>query len=91
MGAFVLDLKRFEMHPVHMKYVTIEAEIADGKVVPTEGAQLPPRGRALVTLITETPHQTNWDSVETCLGVLRRPGLDSSAWQREVRVEWDRD
>jgi hypothetical protein len=73
-----------------MTYVTIEAEIADGKVVPSEGAKLPERGRALVTLLPETPHRTNWDAVEASLGILRRPGLDSSAWQREVRAEWDR-
>ena len=74
-----------------MTYVTIEAEIADGRVVPTEGAQLPERGRALVTLLPETPHRTNWKIVEESLGVLRRPNLDSTAWQREVRGEWDHD
>jgi len=74
-----------------MTYLTIEAEIADGRVVPTGGAQLPERGRALVTLLPETPHPTDWDAVEACLGVLRRPNLDSSVWQREVRAEWDRD
>jgi hypothetical protein len=74
-----------------MTYVTIEAEIAGGRVVPSEGAKLPERGRALVTLLPETPHRTNWDAVEASLGVLRRPNLDSSAWQREVRAEWDRD
>ena len=74
-----------------MTYVTIEAEIADGKVVLTGGAQLPERGRALVTLLPETPHRTNWDAVEASVGVLHRPNLDSSAWQREVRAEWDRD
>jgi len=74
-----------------MTYVTIEAEIADGKVVLREGAQLPQRGRALVTLLPEAPHRTNWDAVEASLGVLRRPNLDSLVWQREVRAEWDRD
>jgi hypothetical protein len=73
-----------------MTYVTIEAEIAGGRVVPANGAQLPERGRALVTLMLETPHRTNWDAVEASIGVLRRPNLDSSAWQREVRAEWDR-
>lgn len=74
-----------------MTYVTIEAEITGGRVVPAEGARLPERGRALVTLLPETPHHTNWDAVEASLGVLHRPNLDSSAWQREVRAEWDRD
>ena len=73
-----------------MTYVTIEAEIADGKIVPTEGARLPERGRALVTLLPETPHRPNWDAVEASLGSLRRPDLDSTAWQRQVRAEWDR-
>jgi hypothetical protein len=74
-----------------MTYVTIEAEIANGRVVPMEGAQLPERGRALVTLLPETPHRTDWDAVEASLGILRRPDLDSSAWQQKVRGEWDRD
>jgi hypothetical protein len=60
-----------------MTYLTIEAEIADGRIVPTEGARLPERGRALVTLLPETPHRTDWDAVEASLGVLR--------------AEWDRD
>jgi hypothetical protein len=74
-----------------MTYVTIEAEIAGGRVIPTEGTQLPERGRALVTLLPEGPHRTNWDAVEACFGVLRRPNLDSSVWQNEVRAEWERD
>ena len=74
-----------------MTYVTIEAEIADGRVIPSEGTQLPERGRALVTLLPETPHRTDWGAVEASLGVLRQPDLDSTVWQHEVRAEWDRD
>jgi hypothetical protein len=72
-------------------YVTIEAEITDGKIVLANGAQLPERGRALVTLLPETPHHTDWDTVVASLGVLRRPNLDSSAWQSQVRSEWAPD
>ncbi len=74
-----------------MTYVTIEAEIADGRIVPKESAQLPERGRALVTLLPDAPRRPNWEAVEAAFGVLRRPNLDSSAWQREVRADWDRD
>ena len=74
-----------------MTYVTIEAEIADGKVVPSGGVQLPERGRALVTLLPESVHHTNWDAVEASMGILRRANLDSSAWQSGVRAEWDQD
>ena len=74
-----------------MTYVTIEAEIVDGRIVPMESTQLPARGRALVTLLPDAPHRPNWEAVEAALGVLRRPNLDSGAWQREVRAEWDRD
>ena len=73
-----------------MTYVTIEAEITDGKLVPTEGAKLPERGRALVTLLPEAPHRTNWDVVEAVWGSLSRPNLDSVDWQREARSEWER-
>ena len=74
-----------------MTYVTIEAEIVDGRIVPEESAQLPERGRALVTLLPDAPRRPNWEAVEATFGVLRRPNLESSAWQREVRAEWDRD
>ena len=74
-----------------MTYMTIEADIANGHIVPKDGAQLPERGRALVTLLPETPRRPNWETVESVLGLLRRPELDSSAWQRQVRAEWDRD
>jgi hypothetical protein len=74
-----------------MTYVTIEVQIANGRIVPTEGMQLPERGRALITLLPETPRRTNWDAVYESLGVLRRPELDSIAWQREIRADWDRD
>jgi hypothetical protein len=74
-----------------MTYVTIEAEITDGKLVPVEGAQLPERGRALATLLPETRHSTNWDAVEASLGVFRRPDLDSGAWQRGIRADWARE
>jgi hypothetical protein len=74
-----------------MAYVTIEAQIANGKVVPADGAQLPQSGRALITLLPDSPHQPNWAAVETSIGILRRPDLDSVAWQRQVRGEWDRD
>ena len=74
-----------------MTYVTIEAEIADGKIVPREGGQLPERGRALVTLLPDAPHQPIWAAVEATFGSLRRSDLDSSTWQREVRAEWDGD
>jgi hypothetical protein len=87
----MLDLSWVQRHDTLMTYVTIEAEITDGKVIPVEGVQLPERGRALVTLLPESIHCTDWDAVEASLGVLRRANLDSSAWQREVRAEWDHD
>ncbi len=74
-----------------MQYVTIEAEIANGQVVPTDGTHLPERGRVLVTLLPDAKHRPDWDAVEASIGVLQRPNLDSVAWQREVRAEWDRD
>jgi hypothetical protein len=74
-----------------MTYVTIEADIANGQIVPKAGSQLPDRGRALVTLLPESPRRPDWAAVEALLGVLHRPGLDSSAWQRQVRSEWERE
>ena len=75
---------------VYMTYVTIDAQIVDGRVVPAEGAHLPERGRALLTLLSGTPHRPNWEKVEGSFGVLHRPNLDSTDWQHEVRAQWDR-
>ncbi len=74
-----------------MTYVTIEAYIPDGRIVPKDSIQLPERGRALVTLLPDTPHRPNWETVEAAFGTLRRPNLDGSAWQRDLREEWEQD
>jgi hypothetical protein len=74
-----------------MTYVTIEADIQGGRIVPKGNAQLPERGRALVTLLPDGPRQPNWETIESVLGSLHRPDLDSSTWQQEVRGEWSRD
>ncbi len=84
-----LDYGPLRRHHALVAYVTIEAEIADGKIVPTEGAQLPERGRALVTLLPESQRRTDWTVVEASLGSLRRANLDSKEWQRQIRAEWD--
>jgi len=68
-----------------MTYVTIEAEIVGGKIVPKESAQLPEGRRALMTLFWLAPHRPDWAAVEAALGVLHRPNLDSSAWQQRPR------
>ena len=74
-----------------MTYVTIEADIADGQIIPKAGTTLPAHGRALVTLLPEASPPTNWEMVESALGLLQRPNLDSTDWQRQIRSEWDRD
>jgi hypothetical protein len=74
-----------------MTYVTIEVEIAGGRLVPAEGVHLPEHGRALVTLLPDAPRRPNWETVESALGALHRSDLDSSAWEREIRAEWGRD
>jgi hypothetical protein len=74
-----------------MTYVTIEADIQGGQIVLKGNAQLPERGRALVTLLPDAPRQPNWEAVESALGALHRPDLDSSSWQQEIRAEWGRD
>jgi hypothetical protein len=85
----MLASRRFAGHYVFMTYVTIEAEIADGKIVPPAGAQLPERGRALITILPDQVHRPDWNAVEASLGILHRPNLDSSAWQRKIRAEWE--
>ena len=73
-----------------MEYLTIEAEITDGHIIPKDPARIPEQGRALVTVMLETPRPPDWDRVESVLGALNRPGIDSVNWQRQERAEWDR-
>ncbi len=73
-----------------MTYVAIEADMAEGKAVPTEGTKLLERERTLITLLPEARHRTDWQAVEASVGALRRLKLDSSVWQHEAPAEWDR-
>lgn len=71
-----------------MQYITIEAEIANGRIVPTDNCRLPEKGRVLVTLLPDETRQPDWQAIESALGALHRPELDSGTWQRQVRDEW---
>jgi hypothetical protein len=47
-----------------MTYVTIEADIENGRIVPNGNGQLPERGRALLTLLPDASRRPNWESVD---------------------------
>jgi hypothetical protein len=70
--------------------LTLDAEIVDGQIVLKPGAKLPVRGRALVTLMLDDTCRPNWEMVESSLGALHRPELDSVSWQRQLRDQWGR-
>lgn len=72
-----------------MAYLTMEAEIDHGRVIPKEPERLPPVGRALITVLEESPsHRPDWDKIKSLLGTMKYK-VDGLAVEREARAEWD--
>ncbi len=71
-----------------MSYVTIEAEIEDGKIILKEPEKLPAAGKALVTVLGAPEGKPNWDKVMSLLGTMRHPA-DGMAVEQTARAEWD--
>ena len=71
-----------------MSYMTMEAEIVHGRIIPKEPEKLPATGRALITIIDASPPTPDWDKVMSLLGTMRQK-IDGLAFEREVRGEWD--
>jgi hypothetical protein len=71
-----------------MAYVTMEAEIDHGRIIPAEPEKLPPTGKALLTVI-ESPERTpDWDKVMSLLGTMQNK-VDGLAVEHEARAGWD--
>ena len=70
-----------------VSYVTMEAEIDHGRIIPKEPEKLPARGRALITVLEPSPHRPDWDKVMSLLGMMKQK-IDGLALEREARGEW---
>jgi hypothetical protein len=76
-----------------MSYVTIEAEIENGRILPKDNFKLPRRACALVTLLAEGREPADHPSlkvIESVFGAWKDPDFDSVSWQRQIRDEWER-
>ena len=71
-----------------MAYVTIEAEIDHGRIIPAEPEKLPPTGKALLTVLDPPERKPDLQVVRSLLGTLKTD-LDAAEWQRQQRAEWD--
>jgi hypothetical protein len=72
-----------------MVYLTMEADIDHGRVIPKEPEKLPSTGKALLTVFAPSPRKTNWNRVMALLGKMQRP-IDGLAVERLAREEWDK-
>ena len=71
-----------------MAYLTIEAEIDHGRIIPAEPEKLPPTGKALLTVLDVPERKPDLQVIQSVLGTLKTD-LDAAAWQRQQRAEWD--
>jgi len=71
-----------------MTYVTIEAEIDHGRIIPTKPDKLPPTGKALLTVLEAPERKPDANVIKSVLGTLKT-GVDAAEWQRQQRTEWD--
>jgi hypothetical protein len=70
-----------------MAYVTIEADIEGGRIIPKEPGKLPDKGKALVTVVEESTKKPDWDKIMSLLGHLKSIP-DGLTFERNVRAEW---
>ncbi len=71
-----------------MAYVTIEAEIDHGRVIPLEPEKLPATGRGLLTVLESPERKPDLNVIQSVLGTLKTE-VDAAEWQRQQRAEWE--
>jgi hypothetical protein len=71
-----------------MAYLTMEAEIDHGRIIPKEPEKLPATGKALLTVLESVERKPDWDKVMSLLGTMQNK-VDGLSYEREVRAEWD--
>ena len=70
-----------------MAYVTMEAEIDGGRIIPSEPGKLPENGRILLTVLETGARKPDIEVIKSVLGTLKT-GVDAVEWQRRIRAEW---
>jgi hypothetical protein len=71
-----------------MAYLTMEAEIDHGRIIPKEPEKLPQTGQALITVLEACRTKPDWAKIQPLLGTLKTD-IDVVAWEREIREEWN--
>ena len=71
-----------------MGYLTMEAEIDHGRIIPKEPEKLPATGKALLTVLDSSERKPDWDKVMRLLGKMENK-VDGLTVEREARAEWD--
>ena len=71
-----------------MRYLTMEAEIDHGRIIPKEPDKLPTTGKALLTVLDSAEHKPDLAVIHSILGTLKTD-LDAAEWQRQQRTQWD--
>jgi hypothetical protein len=71
-----------------MGYLTMEAEIDHGRIIPKEPDKLPTTGKALLTVLDSSEHKPDLAVIQSVLGTLKTD-LDAAEWQRQQRAQWD--
>ena len=72
-----------------MTYLTMEAEIDHGRIIPREPQKLPTSGRALLTVLLEVQPKPDLAKIQPLLGSLEIK-MDGLSWEQEVRSEWEK-
>jgi hypothetical protein len=72
-----------------MAYLTMEAEIDHGRIIPKEPEKLPETGRALITVLGPVAHKPDWDTVMSLLGTMKQK-VNGLTVEREARGEWEK-
>ena len=71
-----------------MAYLTMEADIDHGRIIPKEPEKLPASGKALLTVLESVTHKPDLEVIKSVLGSLKTD-IDVVEWQRRQRAEWD--
>ena len=71
-----------------MSYVTMEADIDHGRIIPKEPNKLPATGKALLTVLGTQERKPDWDKVMGLLGQMQGR-VNGCEVERSARAEWD--
>ena len=70
-----------------MAYLTMEAEIDHGRIIPKEPEKLPVTGKALLTVLDAAPVKPDVEVIKSIIGTLKTD-IVAVEWQRRERQQW---